>query len=203
MGLSLVAGPTQEPVTLAEAKAHLRVAIADDDGLIAGYILAARSYVEGQIHRPIVSRMFDFTADYGWPSKNCQSWIDLPMPPLQSVRSVSYVDSNGATQVLASNQYRVITNGPRGAVIPVYGVSWPSVRPQTGAVTVRFIAGYTDFVDTISSPNYSVTGPGVPDELRMAIMLHVEMLYDRDPQSRQLLESARDSLMSPFSVTSF
>lgn len=203
MGLSLVAGPTQEPVTLAEAKAHMRVAIADDDGLIAGYILAARSYVEGQIHRPIVSRLYEFTVDYGWPSKNCQSWIELPMPPLRAVRSVTYVDSNGATQTLASNQYRAMTNGPRGVIVPEYGVSWPSVRPQTSAITVRFIGGYTDFVDTSTSPNYSASGPGVPDELRTAIMLHVELLHDRDPQSRQLLESARDALISPFSVTSF
>lgn len=203
MGLSLVAGPTQEPVTLSEVKAHMRVAIDDDDGLIAGYILAARTYVEGQIHRPIVSRMYDYTIDYGWPWKNGRTWIDLPMPPLRSIRSVSYIDENGATQTLAANQYQVITNSARGAVVPAYNATWPSVRSQMEAITVRMIAGYTDFTDTTTSPNFTVTGPGVPDDLRTAIMLHVELLHDRDVQSRELLESARDSLISPFTVTSF
>lgn len=207
MGISVVTGPSTEPVTLAEAKAHLRVAISDDDGLIAGYILAARQYVEGQIHRPIVSRMCDYTIDRRWPYRDdggvWRTWIDLPLPPLRAVRSITYVDTSGATQTLATNQYTVMTNRPRGAVVPAYDATWPDVRDQVEAITVRFIAGYTGFTDVTTSPNVTVSGPGIPDDLRTAILMHIEMLHDRDPQSRETLQMARDALLTPYTSVSF
>lgn len=203
MGIFVVAGPTEEPVTLAETKAHCRVDSSDDDGLIAGYILAARNYVEGQIHRPICSRLYEFTADYCWPKLCGYNRIVLPYPPLQAVRSVSYVDTSGVAQTLSASQYTAMTNRPRGEIVPSYAATWPSVRTQVEAVTVRFIAGYTDFTDTTTSPNVTVTGDGVPDDLRTAIMVHVEILLDRDPNVRETLERARDNLFEPYRVSSF
>lgn len=197
MGLSIVTAPTAEPVTLAETKDHLRVVIAEDDGLIAGYILAARRFVEGQIHRAIVSRVYDYTIDYEWPYDECgMPRIVLPNPPLQAVVSVTYVDGNGATQTLAANQYTVLTDRTKGEIVPAYGVTWPTVRGVVNAITVRFAAGYTD----LASP--AVTGVGVPDELRTAIMLQAEIIYDRNPQQRDSLEAARDALMSPYAIPS-
>lgn len=175
MGISVVTGPSTDPVTLAEAKAHCRVDSSDDDGLLAGYILAARHWVEGQIHRPIVSRMYDYTIDYGWP---CRQWITLPYPPLLAVRSVTYVDASGATQTLGANQYTVMTNRPRGAITPAYEATWPDVRLQVEAITVRFIAGYTTFTDSTASPNFTVIGPGVPDDLRQALLLLIGHWYE-------------------------
>lgn len=178
MGVSLLLGPTEEPVSLAEAKQHCRVDSTDDDGLIAGYILAARTYVEGEIRRPICSRLYEFTADWDWPCRGGQQHIELPYPPLRAVRSVSYVDVNGTTQTLSTALYTVLTNRPRGEIVPAYDATWPSVRSQYEAVTVRFIAGYTSFTDTTTSPNYSVTGPGVPDDLRQAILMLLGHWYE-------------------------
>lgn len=178
MGISVVTGPSTEPVTLTEAKDHCRVAIDNDDGLLAGYILAARHWVEGEIHRPIVSRVYDFTADYGWPRRCNRLWIELPYPPLRSVVSVSYVDANGTAQLLDSTDYTVLTNRPRGIVVPAYDASWPDTRLQTEAVTVRFIAGYTRVISATSSPELVVDGPGVPDDLRQAILLLVGHWYE-------------------------
>lgn len=203
MGISVVSGPTTDPVTLAEAKAHLRVSISDDDGLIAGYILAARHWAEGQMHRPIASRMYDYTFDRHWPWRDRRHVIELPQPPLLSVRSISYVDASGTTQTLATNQYTVMTNRARGTIVPAYDVTWPEVRDQVEAITVRFVAGYTNFTDATVSPNVTVTGPGVPDDLRLAVMTHIEILYDRDPQMRESLEAARDAFISPYMVPSF
>jgi uncharacterized phiE125 gp8 family phage protein len=178
MGLSVVTGPSAEALTLSEAKAHCRVDISDGDGLIAGYILAARHYVEGEIHRPIVSRMYDYTIGFGWPLKGYQVWIDLPCPPLLAVRSVSYVDASGATQVLSPSLYSVLTNRPRGAIVPAYNATWPEVRNQPEAITVRFVAGYTSFTDTTTSPSVAVSGPGVPDDLRQALGMLVGHWYE-------------------------
>lgn len=188
MGLSLVTGPTAEPVTLAEAKAHLRVSIADDDGLIAGYILAARRYAEGYTRRSFCTQTWNYTLDHDWPWMCVDEYykrrIMLPLPPLQSVSSITYVDTDGATQTLASDQYVVRTDETSGIIEEAYNVTWPVVRCQSAAMTVQFVAGWAQ----------------VPDEIRTAIMLHVEMLHDRNPQDRETLEMARDALLDPYRV---
>lgn len=162
MGLSVVTGPTSEPVTLSEAKAHCRIDISEDDGLLAGYILAARIFIEGETHRSIASKTYDYTIDYGWPKRGCSDWIELPVSPLVSVSSITYVNENGATQTLASNQYRVLTNRPRGVVIPAYDAVWPTVRYQPETITIRFVAGYSN----------------VPNDLCTALLMLVAHWYE-------------------------
>jgi uncharacterized phage protein (predicted DNA packaging) len=45
-----------EPISLSEAKRHLRVEFDDDDELIQGLIGAAREYAEGFMNRPLVAK---------------------------------------------------------------------------------------------------------------------------------------------------
>lgn len=188
MGLSVVTGPTQEPVTLGETKDHLRVTEPDDDGLLAGYILAARRYAENYTRRAFCTQTLDYTIDHRWPYECVDGYykrrIYLPVPPLQSVSSISYVDTDGNTQTLDSSQYVVKTDETLGTIEEAYGVTWPEVRCQVSAITVRFVAGWTM----------------APDEIRTALMFHVEMMLDRDPDSAKFLESARDALLDPYRV---
>jgi uncharacterized phiE125 gp8 family phage protein len=168
MGLTLVSGPSTEPVTLAEAKAHCRVAIADDDGLIAGYILAARIHLENETRRAFLTQTWDATFDYSWPMVWDNGRVDyryqitLPKAPLQSVTSISYVDAAGATQTLAPDQYKVNASGMEGVIEPAYDVTWPYVRPEVNAVTVRFVCGYTQ----------------TPDPIRQAMLLLIGHWYE-------------------------
>lgn len=152
MSLTIFSWPAVEPVTLAEAKAHCKEELPDNDALIAGYILAAREYVENETQRAIITRTYDYKAastDGLWPlywdGQAYRTGIKLPMPPLQSVTSVSYVDTSGATQTLAADQYQVVQeNGDslEGVIVPDYSVAWPALRPMPDAVTVRYVAGY-------------------------------------------------------------
>lgn len=169
MRLSLVTGPATEPLTLAEAKAHARVAIAADDGLIAGYILAARSYLEEITGRAFLTQTWDYVIDGDWPwfndldARRHYRLIQIPKVPVQSVTSITYVDPAGAEQTLASNQYVVDTGCPIASVYPAYGVDWPDVRCQRASITVRFVAGWSnDF----------------PDALRQALLLLVGHFYE-------------------------
>ncbi len=189
MGLSLVTGPTQEAVSLQEVKDHLRVSISDDDGLIAGYVLAARRYAEGYTRRVFATSTWDYTIDRCWPWKCVDGYmqrrIELPIPPLRSVEYITYVDVNGDYQTLASSDYVVRTDETFGIIEPAYNVTWPDLRYIPAAVTVRFVAGYAG---------------DVPDEIRTAVMLHTEVLYDRNPNDRELLETARDNLLDHYRV---
>lgn len=168
MGKALVTGPPLDPVSLAEAKAHCRVFIPDDDGLIAGYLLAARQFVETNLRRVLMTQTWEVTFDYGWPSKTWkQERIELPFSPVQSVVSITYIDSTGATQTLTSDQYKVArTDTGEWVIVPAYGASWPSVRREMAAVTVRFVCGYG------SNPS------DVPEPIRQAILLLVGHWYE-------------------------
>ncbi len=147
MGLSVVTPPTFDAVSIAEAKAHARIDSTDEDGLLAGYLLAAREWIESQTHLKLCTQTLDLTIDDCWPYANvrgvCRKRIEFPVKPVASITSVTYVDSDGATQTLASNQYVLRNDGAVPFIEPAYGVTWPSVRYQTAAITVRFVAGWT------------------------------------------------------------
>jgi uncharacterized phiE125 gp8 family phage protein len=155
MGLTLVTGPALEPVSLIEAKQHCRIDSTDDDGLLAGYILAARSYAEDYTRRAFITQTWDYRisnayADnpcvMGWPAvKQGDTYyprIELPKPPLISVTSITYVDTAGVSQTLAADQYQVNPYSYTGLIDPAYGVTWPQVRTQMNAITVRFVCGH-------------------------------------------------------------
>src|SRR5258708_4447699 len=109
--LTLVTGPTAEPVSFAEAKAQCRVTAADEDGLIAGFLVAARAHCEDFTHRVFTTQTWALTIDGGWPSVFDQctvmrhTRIVLPNPPAQSVTGITYIDTTGAQQTLPPNQY--------------------------------------------------------------------------------------------------
>lgn len=143
MALELVTAPAVEPVTLAEAKSHLRLDPdgTDENALIADLIRAARENVENFTHRAIIAQTWDLKLD-GFPGGP----ICLPFPPLLSVTSITYLDGAGVSQTWASSNYIVDKpSGPfaqAGRIYPAYGVVYPTTRGQVNAVAVRFVAGY-------------------------------------------------------------
>lgn len=192
MGLRLVTAATVEPVTMAEARAHLRVDTNDEDALIAGYIVAARKAVETQTG-PLCTQTWDYTIGRTWPMVGVHYGIRLPYAPVQSVTSVSYVDENGATQTLSSALYQSDLSAPIPTIWKAYGALWPSVRDQPAAITVRFVAGYGTTAD-------------VPDPIRQAILLMVGQFYEHREnvvlnQVPHQIPMGVDALISPYSLS--
>ena len=90
-----------------------------------------------------VSRFPFGTTDMRW-FWNAYGEIRVPRPPLQSVTSIVYVDSNGNTDTLSPSLYQVDTNRMPGRIAPIYTQVWPVVQYQTyNAVQITFVAGYT------------------------------------------------------------
>lgn len=164
MGYSLITAPAIEPVTTAEAKAHLRVDIADDDTLIDNLVKAAREQAESFTGRALLTQTWEYALD-GFPAEN---HIDLPKPPLQSVTSVTYYDTDGAAHTFAATSYYVDKSMEPGRLVLDYGETWPSetLRPSSGAVVIKFKAGYGDAATT------------VPQSIRQAILLLVGHWYE-------------------------
>lgn len=196
MGALLITPPTLEPLTLAEAKAHLRVEVPDDDALIASYIIAAREWVEGQTRRALMTQTWDFTFDWDWPTRRGRIYIRLPVAPVQSVTSVKYVDESGVTQTLSAATYQAVVNVEHPRIEAAYDSTWPSVRNQADAVTIRAVCGY------------GVGMSDVPQPLRQAIKLLTAHWYEnREPVNvgnlTTSLQFMLEALVSPYSRVTF
>lgn len=173
MGLVLVAGPEGEPVVPLEVIQHLRLEEdTDEDELLLALTAAARELVEHKTHRALLTQTWRLTLDefpaycgpQGWGPRRGE--IRLPKPPLQSVASVTYVDTSGATQTLVpGTDYVVDTGGLQGRIVLPYATFWPYTQRQANAVAITFVAGYVD-------------AAAVPEALKAAIKLMLANFYE-------------------------
>ena len=159
MPLQLITPPAEEPVSLIEAKLHLRVEFDEDDTLIASLISAARQAAETLTGRQFTTARWKLVLD-GFP----RGAIALAKCPVQSVVAVNYQDMNSMVQTMPASTYTVDTACEPGRITPTFGQIWPVCLPQIGAVRVTFDAGYG-------------AAAQVPDGIKSWIKLRVGSLY--------------------------
>jgi uncharacterized phiE125 gp8 family phage protein len=164
--LTLVEAPAVEPVSLAEAKAHLRVDGSAEDALIGGLIVAARQHVEAVTGRAFCTQTWELRLG-AFPGD--EEFVELPKAPLQSVQQVAYVNAAGALIQAAIGDFQAIIpagpQAPPGSVGPAPGKKWPTdVSHAPLSARIRFVAGYGD-------------ASAVPFGIVAAIMLLVGDLY--------------------------
>ena len=193
-GLRLVTGPTIEPVSLAEIRAHCRVDESADDGLLAGYILAARAYLEATTGLSLVSQTWEMTLEE-WPDEDC---IELPRQPVQSITSIQYYDTANTLQTLGAGVYEIDVNRFPAEIELTEGSTWPATYDRQAAILVRFVAGYG-------------SAPGsIPEPIRQAILLMVGHFYANREQvvlgaglTATQLPLGVDALIAPYKVVGF
>lgn len=136
--LQRVSGPFAEPVSLEEAKLHLRVDddLTADDELIETLISAAREYCEECLGQSFVTQTWKLFLDC-FPS-----WeIELPRSPLASVTHVKYLDTAGVQQTMSSSLYLVDAASKPGRIQPIWSGFWPTALYQTNSVEIQFVTG--------------------------------------------------------------
>ena len=138
MGLVQILAPSEEPITLAEAKLNQRVEHSADDSLITSLIVAARRQAEQRTGRQMITAKWRLTLD-AWPDS---SIIEPPMPPLISVETVKYTDAAGTLQTLDPSAYQTDTASRIGRIAPAYSTSWPGARASLNAIQIEYTAGY-------------------------------------------------------------
>lgn len=143
--LKLITGPVLEPITVADVKAQCRIDSDAEDEKIEGLIVAFRSSVDGKdgtLCRACITQTWDLYLDrFPQSSKNP---IQIPLPPLQSIASVQYYDTNGVLQTLPAENYFVHSIAEPAELYPAYNMSWPQAFDRAGSVIIRFVAGYGD-----------------------------------------------------------
>ncbi len=192
MPLQLVTPPSEEPVSLAEAKLHLRVDVDDDDALIGALITAARQAAETQTGRQLTTARWKLVLDaFPGPSlMGVPAGASFSLPaqavllakcPVQSVVAIHYLDMNGDPQTVPSSDYVLDAACEPARVTPVSGKTWPATLPQIGAVSVAFDAGYG-------------AASAVPEGLKSWIKLRVGSLYGHREEVATLTRGRIDAL---------
>jgi len=160
-GLATITGPTEEPVTLARAKQHLRVDHSAEDDLIQDWIAAAREMSEQYTGRRWVSQQLRMTlAD--WPDGSGEGWVEryiarttgwpggdsgmvpLPVEPVVSIDAVKYYATAGNLVTLtAGTDYQTWLDHRPPLLAPAPLSVWPTVQTdRLAAVQIEFTAGY-------------------------------------------------------------
>jgi uncharacterized phiE125 gp8 family phage protein len=124
---------TGEPVSVAEAKAHLRVVDDSEDALIASYLKAARGWVENYTSHILVRRQITEQRD-----RFCR-YIEINNRPVISVNEISYTDSDGMDAVYAD--FIASTAREPTRIYPALNGTFPTLGTN-GEVTVTYTAGY-------------------------------------------------------------
>ena len=160
------------PVTLAEAKEHVRVYHNDDDAYIEALIGVCTEFTETVTGRTLVRR--EVTVRTAFPQgAGLSAMIGFDRVPVDSVTSVAYVDRQGASVTLDPSAYRVET-GERGLIYPASGAQWPETDQNAYLpVTIVIQSGYAPSAD--SPPQF---GANVPKPLRQAILLLIGHMFE-------------------------
>lgn len=134
-----------ELISLASAKAFLRVSTTSDDDLISSLIKAAREYAEKRTGRSLVKKDYVLGLNR-FPNWYCDgtSAIDLRFPPVTACSEIHYIGSDGTESTLSSGiNFQVDFANEPGRVAPLPGECWPvTTWGLMTAVRVFYTAGY-------------------------------------------------------------
>jgi uncharacterized phiE125 gp8 family phage protein len=175
MRLSLHTAPTCEPIVIADVEAHSRlgsgaIAALGETDAVNIFISAVRQRCEAITRRQLINATWDLILD-GFPYN--RDPIEIPLPPLRSITSITYIDSDGVTQTLSSSLYRVICEGTvitpncqPGKVFPIVNTSWPVTIQDFETVIITFAAGY------------GTAGSAVPQGIKNWLLMNIANLWE-------------------------
>lgn len=177
MPFSVTTPPATELVSTADAKTHLRLGdvASGQESYIDTLVKTARILIENEVGRAFINQTITLKIDR-FPRDNKP--IYLPQPPLSSVTSISYLDTDGNSQTFASSKYIVDTIMEPGRISLAYEQTWPQTRSIENAVTIVYVAGY------------GVATTDVPETVIHAIKLIIDDWYNNRGSESEFPKSA-------------
>lgn len=165
MPLKQLSPPSAEPVSLADAKAHLRVDGSSEDAIITSLIVTSRLHIEAALGLALLSQAWCLVFDR-WPRSG---EVTLPLRPLQSVNEVRILEADGQHRVVEASRYVTDAVSAPGRIV-AEGGGWPAPGRAANGIEIDFTAGYGDDAGDVPAP------------IRQALLMLVAHWYEhRDP----------------------
>jgi uncharacterized phiE125 gp8 family phage protein len=183
MSLLLNTPPAAEPLTLAEAKAHLRVNHTDDDAFISTLMTSARHQIESRTGLCLINQGWSVFAD-AWPANGT---IAVPLEPLQSVDEIRIHSDDNLFAVLDPAHYYV----DKAEAPPRVALRHDRERPQAS----RIVAG----IEVRVTAGYGLGPTDVPQDLKQALLLTVGAWFsNRGEEAVTKPPMMADALIAPY-----
>ena len=171
--------PAMEPISLAEAKAHLRVTHYDDDAYIGTLIKTARQSIEAQTGLGLISQGWSVFLD-DWPENGV---IDLPQAPVLDIADIKVHGDDDTFAIIDPAHYyedkvsrpaRIILRGSR---------NWAAPGRVANGIEILLTIGFTS----------------VPEPLREAILQLVGHWHEtRGDDPAEVKPLALSQLIQPY-----
>jgi hypothetical protein len=208
--LRVIAPPAVEPISLDEARQHLRLDSMHDDDLVTQLVTSARSMVEMHLGRVLITQTLLWTMSQDPPSgalpllpmpllvlpvilsapQIMNKPLELPRCPVQSVSGVTHTSMDGTVETLAPTDYTVDL-----ALDPArLRLHWATVPRYMQHIQVTFVAGY------------GPAGSDVPAPILAAIKLWLAFLYEQRGDSSDAAGNpprAIEWLLAPYKIQFF
>jgi len=157
-----VTAPAALPISVAEAKAQMRVEGNDDDTIIERLVNAAVSFVDvqGVLGRAMITQTWG-----EWLAPN-PSTVMLSLGPVQSVSAIKYYDIDGVLQTATLADFNVFGTPNRITITPKTGKAWPTTQTRDDAIKIEYVIGYGN------------AASDVPQTVRHGLMMLVAHWYE-------------------------
>lgn len=199
MRYKIITHPTEEPFTLEQCRQQLEVQPYefDSDGvgthphdaMILRKLSEARRFCERYTGLSFAPQTLELALDTFPTKAGVSGAIKLPMSPANEIISVSYLDADGAQQVMDPLTYVLDNYSVPGWLMPAADTSWPTTSTGSNTVRIRYIAGYGEGSDL----------EPIPPDAGSAIMLMLGHLY----ANRESAVIGTISSELPFGVEAF
>ena len=192
MNYSIVSQPASEPLTLNEAKDHLRILHTEtyDDNYISALIIAARNQVENMTYRALVSQQWKLSLNYSEVINLSDMTIGISKCPVISVESVKYYDSSGTQQTVDASTYQTdLLSEPANIKFTVK----PTLQNRLNALEVNFTSGFS-------------TSNPIPEAIKAAMKVMVADMYtNRETVVTSRLTELKtiQNLLAPYTLNWF
>jgi len=161
MKYQITSQPALEPISLSEAKDHLRIDGTDEDTYLATVITAARKFCEQYCNRAFITQTWKQYPDV------FSDGMKLSINPVQSVTSITYYDVDGVSQTLNASQYQIDLSDDVCRIYEAVAVDFPDVQDEKiNPITITYVAGYGS------------AATDVPMDIRHAIKLMISHLFE-------------------------
>ncbi len=183
MTLILTTPPAAEPITLAEAKSHLRITHSDDDIYVQRLITAARRQIEARLGLALITQGWSLFLD-SWP---VTATARIALHPVQTIVDVITYGDSDTPATLDPAHYFLDSKSRPARLVLRSGRAFPVPGRSINGIEIKFTAGFGAAAST------------VPDEIRQALLLTVAAWYaDRGETESGFLPLMARELIAPF-----